>query len=114
MSSTANAPTESASELKKGLWSCWGSLAILPVAALAMTGGPCGGPNGLAGSIVLLGVGLGCLALAGVGIFRVSRGFRVADRDIRAWCVISMICAGAACLVGLFFTFIGAVAIRFS
>jgi hypothetical protein len=79
-----------------------------------MTGGPCGGPNGFAGSVVLLGVGLGCLAFAGTGIFRVSRGFRAADSDIRAWCVISIICAGLASLVGLFFTFIGAVAIRFS
>jgi hypothetical protein len=70
------------------------------------------GSNGLAGSVVLLGVGLGCLALAGAGIFRVARGFQAADRDIKAWCVISMICAGLASLVGLLFALLGGVAFQ--
>jgi hypothetical protein len=77
-----------------------------------MSGGPCGGPDGLAGSVVLFGVGLGCLALAGTGIFRVARGFQAVDRDIKAWCVISTICAGLASLAGLLFALLAGLAFQ--
>jgi hypothetical protein len=106
----ASSPLESGVStpgLKKALWYCWSAVLILPVAGLAMTGGPCGGPDGVAGSIVLLGVGVGCLALVRVGILGVSREFRSAPRDLRAWCVISAIVAGLASLAGIAFTLVG-------
>jgi hypothetical protein len=110
----ASAPLESGIStpgLKKALWCCWGAVLIVPVAGLAMNGGPCGGPDGVAGSIVLLGVGLGCLALAGTGILRVSRQFRSAQSDIRAWCVVSIVVAGLASLAGTVFALLGGVAL---
>jgi hypothetical protein len=72
-----------------------------------MNGGPCGGPDGVAGSTVLRGVGLGCLGLAGTGVWHVSRQFRGAHSDIRAWCVVSIVVAGLASLVGIAFTLLG-------
>jgi hypothetical protein len=95
----ASAPLESGIStpgLKKALWCCWGAVLIVPVAGLAMNGGPCGGPDGVAGSIVLLGV---------------SRQFRSAQSDIRAWCVVSIVVAGLASLAGTVFTLLGGVAL---
>jgi hypothetical protein len=101
---------ETTAPSKKSLRYCWGSLALLPVATLAMTGGPCGGPNGAVGSALLFFVGAGSLVLAGFGIVRaISRISEEAGGD-RVWTGFSVLCASLAGLVGGFLALIGAFA----
>jgi hypothetical protein len=95
---------------KKSLRYCWGSIALLPVATLAMTGGPCGGPNGAVGSALLFFVGSGSISLSGFGIVRALQVIREKTGGDRVWTAFSMLCAGFAGLVGGFLAFIGAYA----
>jgi hypothetical protein len=95
---------------KKSLRYCWGSLGLLPVATLAMTGGPCGGPNGAVGSALLFSVGAGSMSLAGLGVFRAFQVIRGETGGDRVWTAFSMLCASFAGLVGGLLASIGAFA----
>src|SRR5262249_28492825 len=64
------------SPFKTGIATCWLSLLSLPFGLAAVGGGPCPGPRGRMGSIVVLCAGLAGLATAGYGVYRVIRSFR--------------------------------------
>ena len=95
------------SRFKSGLWLCWASICASPVGLLAIGGGPCAGPNNLAGSIILFSAGLCAVGGTIFGITRVVRGIKAEDGPQRLWGVLSVAGAGLSGLAGVFYLLVG-------
>lgn len=85
-------------ELKAGLWTCWLSLAILPLEVLFGAIGICPGPRDAKGAVALLGVGVFGIIVTLYSAFTVVRGIRFGGWLLRLFGALSL-CSAA--LVGL-------------
>ena len=98
--------------LRAGLIACWVSFLSLPLGLMAIGGGPCSGPRDAAGSIMLLGSGVGGIIAAGYGIERVSRGFRDSPPLVGMFGVLSALAACLAAVIEVFYVWISVLALQ--
>jgi len=100
---------ENTERLRKRLRFCWGSLLLVPLAGLAVSGGPCGGPDGPLGAAILFAIGLASLGLAVYGVLGIRQK---GQTDVaNGWVVLSVSCAVLASLADAVFILLGGFAL---
>ena len=103
---------DSRHQIQRWIALCWLSLATLPLGLLAIGGGPCAGPRNIAGSAILLVVGLVAVVAPAYGVFRMLQLFRMAPVGEKLLGVMSVLCACFVVLVGGFYFLIGVLSLR--
>jgi hypothetical protein len=86
-------------KLKKGIWTCWLSLVILPIGIFFGAIGMCAGPGNGRSATAMLAVGVAGIAATIYSFVQVIRGFRVGNGPLRLFAILSLC---SSILAGLF------------